>query len=283
MESDHIKAFISSQKLADVYKAYGYLDRAKKVSACGQSYVEWACHECGECWTVAEFRCDDRLCYLCARSRVARLLGSYGGALKAVKNAKMVTVSMRSRPIGELKDAVKELWDAFSRLRHRDIWKTVLGAIVSLEITFNTKEQTWHPHLHILVDSEFIVWKRLRDAWVECTNGEGSAVYIQKCIGGWERELVKYITKVSDLVENEQALREFLDFARGRRFLRTYGSLYNCAIELEHASGLMTCRGCGAQMHVEKYGVNIRDAYRNILNYPGFMLRGKIDYPCKSP
>ena len=252
---------MDSQKVAVIYMEYGYEERAKKVSACGKTYSFYVCTECGEFCYLAEFRCDDRLCRLCARARVARLLESYGGVLKGLKNAKMVTVSMRSRPLGELEQAVKELWDGFSRLRHRGIWKSVKGSIVSLEITWNTESGTWHPHLHILIDSEFILWKRLRDAWNEVTLGEGQAVFIQKCRRGWERELIKYVTKVKDLYSSREALSEFLNFAKGRRFIRTYGTLYNCAVNKEETAGPLVCRGCGAKLHLEKSCVTIEQAY----------------------
>ena len=173
----------------------------------------------------------------------------------------MITVSIRSRGLGELNQAVKELWNAYSKLRHRSIWNGVRGAIIALEITWNERDRTWHPHLHILVDSEFIVWKRLREAWGEVTLGEGSSVYIQKCRAGWQRELIKYVTKVADLLKDREALREFLKFAQNRRFIRTYGTLYNCATEEQIEGGKIICSGCGAEMVLEQEHVRIEDIY----------------------
>lgn len=256
-ENGHLRAFRASQRLAGIYEKHGYDERANKVRACGKAYSFYVCHECGEYCYLSEFRCDDRLCALCGRARVARLLESYGGVLKAIQQPKMLTVSMRSRPQGELKQAVKELWDAFNRLRHRSIWRAVRGAIVSLEITWNPRARTWHPHLHILLESEFILWERLRVSWGECTLGEGTSVYIQRCRPGWERELLKYITKVRDLYNDFEALREFLRFAKGRRFIRTYGKLYNCAVNKEETAGPVHCRGCGSVMVVEQQRVKI--------------------------
>jgi Replication protein len=256
-ENAHLRAFRASQRLAGIYEKHGYEGRASKVRACGKAYSFYVCHECGEFCYLAEFRCDDRLCALCGRARVARLLESYGGVLNEIKQPKMVTISMRSRPLGELAAAVKELWASFSRLRHRSIWKSVAGAVVSLEITFNRTERTWHPHLHVLVDADFIVWQRLRDAWGEVTLGEGTSVYIQRCRPGWQRELIKYVTKVKDLYDDFQALKEFLGFAKGRRFVRTYGQLYNCAVSNEETAGSVHCRGCGAVMVLEKQQVKI--------------------------
>ena len=261
MQDARYKAFISSRQLVTMYEQLQMDDRAKKVLACGKAYSFYVCHDCGEFCYLQEFRCDDRLCALCARARVSRLLESYGKALKDLKGARMVTVSMRSRPQGELKLAVKELWNAFTRLRHRKLWEQVRGSIVSLEITWNDTDRTWHPHLHILVDSGFIVWQGLRDAWHEVTLGEGKAVFIQKCKAGWERELIKYITKVGKLLKCPAAFREFLEFARGRRFIRTYGTLYNCAAEREETSSQVTCKGCGSIMHLEKSCVRVEEVF----------------------
>lgn len=260
-ETAHIRAFRSSQKLASIYTSMGYFERAEKVRACGKAYSFYVCHDCGSYCYLQEFHCDDRLCSLCARARVKKLLEAYGMALRDLKGARMVTVSMRSRPAGELKYAVKELWDAFTRLRHRAVWKSVRGAIVSLEITWNAKHHSWHPHLHVLVDSQFIDWYRLRGAWSAVTLGEGSSVYIQRCRAGWERELIKYVTKVSSLFKSPEALGEFLRFARGKRFIRTYGNLYNCAVNREETHETPVCRECGAALHLERSCVSIYDAY----------------------
>lgn len=282
-ETAHLRAFKASQKLASIYTSMGYFERAEKVRACGKAYSFYVCHDCGSFCYLQEFHCDDRLCSLCARARVKKLLEAYGVALKDLKGARMLTVSMRSRPAGELKYAVEELWDAFTRLRHRSIWKSVRGAIVSLEITWNALHRTWHPHLHILVNSEFIDWYRLRTAWGEVTLGEGSGVYIQRCRAGWERELIKYITKVSSLFRSPEALGEFLRFAKGRRFIRTYGELYNCAVNREETHETPVCRECGAPLHLERSRVSIDDAY----GYKGDGVnRGTPEHEeccCKSP
>jgi Replication protein len=249
------------KRLSDRYGEMELVEKAKKVDACGKKYSFYVCHECGQYCYLAEFRCDDRLCPLCGRHRVSRLLESYGGVLKGLKGLRMVTVSMRSRPLGQLKDAVRCLWRALSRLRHRAIWRKVRGAICSLEVTYNAADSSWHPHLHILVDSEFLVWEEFHRAWNEVTNFEGNAIWIQKARDGWEYELVKYITKIAELFKSLDAFKEFLGFAKGRRFIRTYGSLYNCVANAEEVRGPIHCKGCGAVMELEKQCVSVEDAY----------------------
>jgi|SRR5579875_99705 len=263
----HIKRLIEVRKLASAYGEAGYEDRADRVSACGKTYSFYVCTECGQFCYLQEYQCGDRLCPLCARRRVARLLQNYGGLLKGLKAARMVTVSLPSKALGQLHLAVKELWNAFTRLRHRAIWKVVRGAIASLEITFNPKDKTWHPHLHVVVDSEFIPWIKLREAWREVTGGLGQAVYIQKCRRGWHRELIKYVTKVADLMKSPEALREFYKWSRNKRFIRTYGTLYNAAVEKEELHHDIRCRGCGAVMKLEKQCCTISDVYGEAVSF----------------
>jgi Replication protein len=184
-------------------------------------------------------------------------LESLSGVLNAIKQPKMLTVSMRSRPAGELALAVASLWDAFSRLRHRSIWKSVKGAIVSLEITYNGRDRSWHPHLHIVLESDYIPWSSIHAVWVEVSRGEGNAVYIQKCRPGWERELIKYITKVADLLKDKDAFREFLRVTQNKRFIRTYGTLYNARMEGEPKPDVPVCSGCGAVMFLEAERVKV--------------------------
>lgn len=270
-----VRAFNQKEKLAGVYSRCGWSDLAANVRACGKTYSFYVCHECGQYCHLSAYRCDDRLCAMCARERAHCLLARYREVFKNLKGVKMVTVSMRSRDQGELNQAVKELWDAFKRLRHRRIWKDVRGAVACLEVTYNARDRTWHPHLHILVDSEYISWDWLRLAWEQVTLGEGTSVYIQKARKGWERELIKYITKASSLMRDDAALREFLGFARRKRFIRTYGSLYNCAVNREESTGPIICRGCGAEMHLEKSCVSFQDVYNQEFGCEIFKKDGK--------
>ncbi len=244
----------------------GMVERGERVEACGGRYSTYVCKECGVVDAIPEFRCGDRLCSLCARHRSERLLAKYGEALREANNPKMVTLSMRSRGLGELEQAVDDLWEAFGKLRRRRVWKAVEGAIVSLEITFNPKRRTWHPHLHILASGDYIVWERLLLEWKDVTGGEGSSVYIQKCVSRWEYELVKYITKVNDLLQCPEAIREFLGFCVGKRFVRTYGTFYNCRTDQKGESGQVICPGCGAVMEFERSGVSVYELYRRELS-----------------
>jgi Replication protein len=261
MERSHLKAFIESQKLGKLYASWGEKKKSKAILACGQTYTMWVCHECGQYCYLSEFRCGERLCGQCARHRVFRLLESYGHVLSELKSPKLITLSMKSRPRGELKRAGKELLDAFRRLRHSKAWSGVRGAIASFEVTYNVRKELWHPHLHIVVESDFIEFYRLRDAWKACTRGLGTACYIQRCRPGWERELIKYITKVGALLKSPEALKEFASFARSRRFIRTYGSLYNCQVEAESLGRVPVCKGCGAVMFKEKARCRLEEVY----------------------
>jgi Replication protein len=257
LEASQLKAFRQSQKLADLLRELGNDEKASEVGACGKFWSFYVCHSCGQFCYLAKFRCGHRLCAQCGRRRVSRLLASLGGVLNEIKNPKMLTVSLRSRPRGELADALKELWSAFQRLRHRAIWKSVNGAIVSLEITYNPRSLSFHPHLHILLDGDYIPWNSLHAAWKEVSKSCGNAVYIQKCRPGWQRELIKYVTKVGDLMKDKAALREFLGATKGKRFIRTYGTLYNAGAEQEDVSEVPVCSGCGMPMHLEISTVSI--------------------------
>jgi Replication protein len=257
LERSQIKAFRQSQKLADRLRELGNAGKAGEVGACGKFWTFYVCHECGQFCYLAKFRCGHRLCAQCGRKRVYRLLESLGGVLNEIKNPKLLTVSLRSRPCGELADSLRELWAAFARLRHRAIWKKVNGSIVSLEITYNPGSLSFHPHLHILLDADYIPWVALHAAWVQVSHGCGNAVYIQKCRTGWQRELIKYVTKVADLLQDLEALREFLRATKGKRFIRTYGTLYNAGAEREDVSEVPVCSGCGAPMHLEQECVSI--------------------------
>lgn len=112
------------------------------------------------------------------------------------------------------------------------------------EVTFNLGARTWHPHAHLILDAPFILQAELADTWraITCPNpkhrragwcprecDEGSPIVdIRAVKAGTLREVVKYVTKVTDLLEGDDPMQliEFLIATRDRRMVRCFGSFY---------------------------------------------------------
>src|SRR5439155_2851326 len=88
-------------------------------------------------------------------------------------------------------------------------WKlphpAVTADMTSLEVTYNPERKTWHPHAHLLVESDYIDGDELREAWLAIT-GDSFVTWIesvrrhadQRWAGDVDaalRELLKYAAK----------------------------------------------------------------------------------------
>ena len=64
---------------------------------------------------------------------------------------------------------------------------------------------------------------------------------------GTTRELVKYVTKLSDLVGDVVALDKFLTAVHKKRFVRTYGSFYGLSVADEENPAGKPCPDCDSK------------------------------------
>jgi len=178
----------------------------------------------------------------------------YGAALKALRDPRYAVLTVENCPLEMLGAAITDLFAAFERLRHSKVWTTVRGAVAVLEITFNRQERTWHPHINVIFDGSFIPKAKLDAAWLRATHGHGRFTWIERVDDKTFYELLKYVTKLADFVDVPQAVEWFLRGTRGRRFIRTYGSLYGFGFgdedQEETGQGNVVCPDCGCS-HVQ--------------------------------
>jgi hypothetical protein len=180
-----------------------------------------------------------------------RAVHRFTPVLGAMQDPRYIVLSMRNCALNELKDAIDELFESFERLRHQALWRDLVdGAVVSVEITFNRKTRTWHPHLNVLVEGSYIPQNALAEGWRKAARDEGLIVpFIRRADKGTLYELFKYITKIAGFFDIPEAVGAFLDATHGARFLRTYGSLYRLKLvgdDEGDAKDLPCCPDCGS-------------------------------------
>lgn len=141
---------------------------------------------------------------------------------------KFFTLTVPNVNISELKATVRKMSSAWNTL-NTTYKKTynLRGYYRSLEVTYNKRERTYHPHFHVLADCDFIPQKELSEDWKRyCADfgidfGNNSAVVNIK-IAENAHELCKYIikpdtltsTSVNELISNN-ALFGLRDNASG--------------------------------------------------------------------
>ncbi len=169
--------------------------------------------------------CRSRMCPYCGKGRSAKIQQSLYELIVKMKQPKHLTLTYRSndRPLSE---QLRKLKYAFKRLRNAADWKKkVVGGVFTVEVTRNAETGKWHPHLHIVVDSDYLPQKRLVYLWSKYMPG-GKNVWIRPVDNahgmGWE--MAKYIGKAPNTRDwTLAAVKEYFHASSGARFVQCFG------------------------------------------------------------
>lgn len=195
--------------------------------------------------------CKQRLCPICNYRRSTMLWHKVKEVTNHIDNEYVfITLTIKNCTADKLKEKINLILESFHRITTRRTWKrNFLGYIRGLEITYNAKENTYHPHLHILAvtsddyfKSEYVDIHTLRKWWTESARLDYFVqVNIQKVKDKDNAiaEVVKYAVKVADLLENEidenrlEATQTIASCINGRRLMSTGGIITKLAKKLK--------------------------------------------------
>jgi hypothetical protein len=212
-----------------------------RVARCHHSFRHWRCDNNHD-WAEAENSCSVRICPHDSRRRSLILAGRMEKFLVGKTGLRYAVLAERNSV--DLRDGIISLWAAWTRLRRSVRWKRhVKGCIVAMEVTRNREDGTWHPHLNVLMEGDYFPFEELNHAWIEATEHRGQTSYIRAADAGTVRELIKYVTKIADLLDDAAALDEFLTAVERRRLVRTYGTFYGLPVE-DEANPEACCPDC---------------------------------------
>lgn len=225
-----------ARNLARSYDAIGEHDRAARVRGCGVVSVYVCADGCGQLAGRHAYHCRERLCVWCAGARGAQLGDALLPLVQAMARPWFLTLTVKNGP--DLAERAAHLRTAFKKLRRRAWWRAhVAGGVAVEEVTRNARSGEWHPHLHLIIDADVpqaVLQAQLAALWAAVTRD--SHILDLRPFRGAEvahdlRELCKYTAKISDIVEQPALVRTYLDYARRRRLIFTFGSCYGAAAE----------------------------------------------------
>lgn len=149
-----------------------------RVAQCQREWLGFKCCDSGRVMAVP-IGCNHKLCPLCAAHRAEKYRARVSCLFDRLNNPWFLTLTvpnvrrLSKRTYSTLRRRVRVL------LKQYEPW--VAGGVYSLETTWNRKDQTWHVHVHVLLDaqfspparrSEFIRFKRqLEFDWMRITGG----------------------------------------------------------------------------------------------------------------
>lgn len=204
-----------------------------RVAECHRSFEHWVCPNRHE-WAQTMGRCNVRICPHCQRVRSLRLAARWEKHLGKCEGLRYVVFAERNSE--DLSEGLASLYRAWNRLRKSSLWKRYArGSVAVLEVTYNRDDRTWHPHLNVLFEGDYLPFEALNQEWNRATRGSGQTSFIVAADAGTIRELIKYVTKLSDFVGEPSAVESFLGAVARKRFIRTYGTFYRLPVEEEES------------------------------------------------
>jgi len=233
--------------------AAGWPEVADKIRDCGRSAKKRRCLSCGAEW-VAPDRCHHRICPDCAPIRASRLANAHE-RLTGQPNLKHLVLTFKNTPQLSA-DTIPWMQQCLTRLRHRKVFaRAWRGGIYAFEFTY-TKAKGWHPHIHALVDGDYIPQAVISKAWKEVT-GSSDVVWIERARNS--RQVLKYILKPgAELLGDPVALDNFLTVIHGRHLVSGWGRWHR--VTERWLMGDDLCPFCGSE-NLETVGLVVWSHY----------------------
>lgn len=176
--------------------------------------------------TVMSNACHLRWCPLCSRSTRIRVQCNTLEFVRSLDRPKFLTLTIKHTE-DPLKEQLSHLYKCFSQLRKRPVFATAArGGIFFFQVKLNKSATEWHPHLHVVLDSDYIAHKQLSAAWAKIT--KGSMVVDIREIKDPEKAadyVARYAATPADITTMPQ--QKALDLMRalsGRRLCGTWGT-----------------------------------------------------------
>lgn len=170
--------------------------------------------------------CHDRFCDRCSRARSRVIADNLRRKIDGKDCVHLIlTLRHSSKP---LPTQLNRLVRCFRNLRERPLWKVnVRGGAYFFELKRARDGRHWHPHLHIVMQADYMPQAALSNLWLEVT-GDSDVVHIRRCAkdDATFQYVAKYASKGCDasIYEQPEWLDEALTTLKGRRICSTFGT-----------------------------------------------------------
>jgi plasmid rolling circle replication initiator protein Rep len=142
--------------------------------------------------------CKNRWCLVCNRIRTGKLMNLYFNEFSKYNDLYFVTLTIKNIPENMLPGALRDMQKSWNTVRFKFKYKKLnFDGIRKNECTYNLKENTYHPHFHVVIQGESQA-KTLLSLWLNLYKNDAvlKAQDIRKCDSDTLKELFKYFTKI---------------------------------------------------------------------------------------
>lgn len=149
---------VVSLKLAEVFDYLGYRDSLiSRVRTCGD-VLRFIQLPDDSLKLYQAYFCKNKLCPMCNWRRSMKYSAQVGRIIDeaVVREPKgrflFLTLTLKNVRGVELDKTLKDLSKGFGYLmKYKKVAKNMLGFVRSIEVTYNEKDGTYHPHIHVLL------------------------------------------------------------------------------------------------------------------------------------
>lgn len=134
-----------------------WLKRSERMLQCG-SILRFAVNSFGDRRLISAQFCRDRLCPACQKRRSLVVFHQLKNVCISVQEEYsstrylMLTLTVPNVRSSELNDEITHMNKSWARLIKRKPFElAVMGTFKALEVTYNSKAKTYHPHFHVLL------------------------------------------------------------------------------------------------------------------------------------
>ena len=175
---------------------------------------------------VRSSSCKLRWCPMCSATRRWFLTQQVSSWLKTAKKPKFLTLTL-AHSTDSLDTQLVRLYGSFRKYRKLNIMKrNVSGGVWFFQIHKAKADNLWHPHLHCVIDSEWIDKYELSTAWKAVT-GDSEIICIKevKDSEAMAQYVARYAARPSLLTSLDTSDRlELAESLHGRRLVGTWGN-----------------------------------------------------------
>lgn len=247
---------IETIALSESYNRLDKISKSERVENCG-TFLEFILKKDDTLKLTNTNFCKVRLCPMCSWRRSLKIFGQVSKVMDYIEenhNLEYVflTLTIKNCFAEDLKNTLDSMTKAFNYMtRRKEFKKSVKGYFRSLEITYNKKDNTYHPHFHIILGVNsyyfsckdyYITQRRWSEIWQESLKvdyvpiADIRKVKKNKDYSSAVAEVAKYTVKSSDyLIKDEDGniienltdeVVATLDKALHRKRLVSFGFLF---------------------------------------------------------
>lgn len=262
------KLYPSMEKVINRHKAHTTAKNlCERIQDCGK----WLKIDAVTAEILKANFCKQRLCPVC--NYISSVI-TYAKIIQAeewikqhvTSNYIFITLTIKNPNAEELPKMLDHLMKSLNRIQSRKTWKRViLGAIRGLEITYNPKEDTYHPHIHMLCavpqnyfykdNPDYITIDKLRKWWQQSARLD---YHVQIDLSGVKSADEKEKAKaIAEIAKYSVKTAEILHVDSDEQQIHAMSTIYNCVYRrrLRATTGVWktALKEIGADTDLEKW------------------------------